>query len=376
MKENPSMKHIATLIAIVSLAATASAAEIRLKSDCRPATGLVCLGDVAEIFATDDAAAKQLAAIDLLPAPAAGEKRILRVRDLQDILALRGINPAAHRISGASLVVINSATMESRSESASKNQLLKPAVSTARAVATVREAIELYVSQLDPDAKGCQAKLTLDDAQAAIVAAAKQGMTVEGGAAPWTRPQQFVLACPTADGLQRVPVAATITMPPTVVVTTVSLPRGAIIRPGDVKLQPGNPTEGALQVYTSVEDVIGKETTRILTIGQILDDSLVQRPLLVRRGEIVTVYARSAGIRVRTTARAREDGSQGDLITVESVQDRKAFFARVSGAQEVDVFGQAQQVPADSQPAREPQRRTASVQGSQEGAVVRFNTRR
>jgi flagella basal body P-ring formation protein FlgA len=367
------MKNVFTIIAVAlaSFAAGAAAAELRLKSDCRPSTGLVCLGDVAEIYATSDAEAKQLSAVDLMPAPAAGEKRVLRVRDLQDILALRGINPAAHRISGASQVMVSSAVMETRKDTA-KPQSLKPAISTARWVAAVRDAIEEYVGEIDPSAKGCQAKLSLDDTQAAIIAAARQGMTVEGGMAPWTRPQQFVLVCPTADGLQRVPVAATITMPPSVVVTTVALPRGAIIRPGDVKLQPGNPTEGALQVFTSIEDVIGKETTRILTIGQILDDSLVQRPLLVRRGEIVTVYARSAGIRVRTTARAREDGSQGDLITVESVQDRKSFFARVTGAQEVDVFGQAQQAPAEPQPARTAPRQATTSQGKQEGAVVRF----
>lgn len=368
------MKHFALIaVTIASLAAGVSAAEIRLKSDCRPVTGLVCLGDVAEIFAAGEAEARQLSAIDLMPAPPAGDKRLLRVRDLQDILALRGINSAAHRISGASQVIINSAAAEPLKDMG-KTPSLRPAISTARAIAAAREAIERYVGELDPAAKGCQAKITLDEAQAVAIAAAKQGMTVEGGAAPWTRAQQFTLVCPTAEGLQRVPVAATITMPPSVVVTTVALPKGAIIRPGDVKLQPGNPTEGSLEVYQSVEDVIGKETTRILTIGQILDDSLVQRPLLVRRGEIVTVYARSAGIRVRTTARAREEGSQGDLITVESVQDRKSFFARVSGAQEVDVFGQAQQVPAEPQSVRPPQR--AAAQGAQEGAVVRFNTRR
>src|SRR6185295_13221205 len=127
-------------------------------------------------------------------------------------------------------------------------------------------------------------------------------------------------------------------LPPNVVVTTQALARGAIIRRGDVQLQPGQPAEGSVRVYQSLEDVLGKETTQVITVGQILDDSLVQHPLLVRRGDIVTVYARSAGIQVRTTARAREEGAHGELVTVESLADRKTFFARVSGPQEVDVF--------------------------------------
>ena len=48
----------------------------------------------------------------------------------------------------------------------------------------------------------------------------------------------------------------------------------------------------------------------------------IRRPVVVRRGDAVTLYARSAGLRVRTTVRAREDGGVGDLITVESLDDR------------------------------------------------------
>ena len=52
----------------------------------------------------------------------------------------------------------------------------------------------------------------------------------------------------------------------------------------------------------------------------------------------MTVYARSAGLRVRTTARAKDDGSVGDLIAVDSLLNKQSFFARVSGIQEVEVF--------------------------------------
>ena len=67
----------------------------------------------------------------------------------------------------------------------------------------------------------------------------------------------------------------------------------------------------------------------------------LRTPALVRRGDVVTVYARSAGIRVRTAARARDDGSQGDLVSVESLLDRSTFFARVSGIREVEVYARS-----------------------------------
>jgi hypothetical protein len=56
------------------------------------------------------------------------------------------------------------------------------------------------------------------------------------------------------------------------------------------------------------------------------------------------LYARSAGLRVRTTVRSREDGGVGDLIAVESLTDRAAFYARVTGIQEAEVYA----APAES----------------------------
>ena len=61
----------------------------------------------------------------------------------------------------------------------------------------------------------------------------------------------------------------------------------------------------------------------------------------MRRGEVVTVYARASGIRVRTVARSRDDGGEGELVSVESLADRSTFYARVSGIREVEVYARA-----------------------------------
>ena len=92
--------------------------------------------------------------------------------------------------------------------------------------------------------------------------------------------------------------------------------------------------------FHSFEDVIGKETQRAISPGQVLDQNYVRSPILVRRGDVVTVYARAAGIRVRTTGRAISDGSQGDLIAIETLEtgSREKFDARVTGAQVVEVW--------------------------------------
>ena len=64
----------------------------------------------------------------------------------------------------------------------------------------------------------------------------------------------------------------------------------------------------------------------------------VQSPVLVKRGELITVGSHSSGIRVRTSARAAQDGAKGDLIAVESLESKQKYDARVVGLREVAVF--------------------------------------
>ena len=68
----------------------------------------------------------------------------------------------------------------------------------------------------------------------------------------------------------------------------------------------------------------------------------MRQPLLVRKGEVVTVYVRASGVQVRTTARSRDNGSHGELINVESLENRKTYFARVTGIQEAEVYARGE----------------------------------
>jgi flagella basal body P-ring formation protein FlgA len=149
--------------------------------------------------------------------------------------------------------------------------------------------------------------------------------------------QSFTLS----SGKQSMAIDVQVTQAPKVVVATVALPRGTVVQSADVQLQDGKAAEGNAKAIGSIEDVVGKETTRNVGAGQMLEEQMVRAPLVVRRGEVVDVVARSAGIKVRVKGRSRGDGAMGDLVTVESVTDRKAFLARVCGAQEVEVFAQA-----------------------------------
>jgi len=316
--------------------ATAQTAEIELRAECRSSGPVVTLGDVAVVRAGDSSQADALAALELFAAPAPGAKRFLTVRQVQDMLLIRGVNLLDHRISGASRVVVLGAGEEMQRV----DRAPLPASTATKAERQVCEAVVRYLKGRASDTESWIVNVALDDAQARLVASAKSEISVQGGTPPWQGVQRFEIIARSSDGPIRFPFDAEVTVSPLVVVSARAFPKGVMICAADLRLEQAGSLDGASEGFSSIEDVVGKETTRAIPAGRILDRGSVRSPLLVRRGEVITVYARSAGIRVRTTARAREEGSLGDLITVESLLDRATYFAQVSGIQEVEVYAQ------------------------------------
>ncbi len=319
-----------------------AAAEIHLRGECRTDGVLVLLADVAEIYSTNPDEVKALGRIDLMPAPADGQKRYLRLREIEDLLVLRGVNLRDHRFSGASKITIVGVVDAS---SPRPDGLPSAPISVRQVTETVHKAIVAYLTEQDPQNETSIVKLTLTEDQARTLASVKQ-LTVSG-AQPWTGRQTFTVAGPGEKGAVSLTLTADVSLPPMLVVATHSLGRGVIIHPGDVRLQAGQPNEGKARIFQSVEEVIGCETAKQVAEGQILDDQTVRPQLLVRRNEIVTIYSRTSGIQVRVTARAREEGAMGDLITIESLAQRETYFARVVGPQTAEVYAHAMPIHED-----------------------------
>jgi flagella basal body P-ring formation protein FlgA len=134
-------------------------------------------------------------------------------------------------------------------------------------------------------------------------------------------------------------VMANVTAVPLVVVATRAMVPGDILQRTDVKLAQGKAVDDDI-LFHSLDDVVGQQARRAVVEGMPIKQDDLQSPILVRRNDAVNVVARSAGIQVKTTGRAQEDGSKGDLIVVESMLNRERFLARVSGIHEVEVFAQ------------------------------------
>lgn len=139
-----------------------------------------------------------------------------------------------------------------------------------------------------------------------------------------------------------------------IVVARRDLPRGTRIVEADVELRPDTPTSRTTPV-DRLADAIGKEVTRPIKADAVVDRRQLQKPIVVRRRELVEVTARTGGITVQTTARALDDGAVEDLIWVET-PERKKYAVRVTGDGKavVDVVGVANRTDEGFRVSKQP----------------------
>lgn len=319
---------------LISAGAT-DGAELVLRAQCETTGAVVTLGDLAEIAAADRAEAERLAGIELFPAPATGRQQFVRQREIQDLLFLRGINLARHRFSGASQVTVGRAA--AASEPTGERPL--PATVHRRAADRLRRVIAEHLNRAVGTTEPWNIELELDDQLAKLVAAADGDLIVHGGQTPWVGNQRFEVALPaSSEPAGVVALDARVALPPAVIVAAHSVPRGVVLCAADVEMRRDAVCSADAAVFQSIDEVVGQETTRAMGAGMVIGHDAVRSPLLVRRGEVITVTATAGGVRVRTNGRAKADASLGELVAVESIQDRTTYFARVCGLREAEVY--------------------------------------
>ncbi len=342
---NTSIQHFRRLmLALLAMhfVAAAQAADIELRATARPTNGMVRLGDIAIIHSDSAAEAEALERIEMIPTPATGRARSLRLRDVQDLLTLQGVNLVQHQFCGATQVQVGGGESTAVKASSTAYRTI-PAVKVAKSQAAQAEArVQAAIVQHLRDHAEAQASWQVDFAlspeQVATLSTRIGDVIVAGGAAPWTGEQDFSLTVRTEQGHAKLPITAEVSLPDRIVITRRTLRRGEILQVVDLELAlPPLGSDPAVAI-TSLEDAIGRETTHSIGTGQPLEAAWLRKPLLVKRGEVVTVFARNSNITVRTNARAVEDGGQGDVVTVERLDDRQRFAARVIGVQELEVF--------------------------------------
>lgn len=340
------------------VAPSGSAAEIAVRREARVASAVVTLGDVAQIVTTDPEQARRLAGIELGLAPAEGARRTIRLREIQDAVTLAGENLALHRMSGASEVQIQNPApaIEPPAPAPAVSAAPQPRLAPVRHDRLVKEVAGEalnYLREVTGERNGWRVEVRADAATLTTLSEA-ESYSIGGGHPPYTGLQNFRVVCQTPDGPAELRLPVEVEQAPACVVLKRAINRGTVLGPGDVEL--AIPPDAAIKatdtVYYDLDQVHGQELTQTLPAGSVVKATVVAAPVVVKRGQAVTVYSRAAGVTVRTTARAKDEGCLNALIAVETIDTKQSFFARVRGPQEVEVLAQAASTRAVAPPSK------------------------
>jgi flagella basal body P-ring formation protein FlgA len=324
------MKHLISLaVACSYFIAGAEAAEVVLQPQAAPQSPIVRLGDVALVSADDSLAARQLMSTPLLPAPAKGSVQYLRTTELHDILVARGVDTRGIQFSGAEVVAIGEPAAQASQSGGS--------AAVAGVAATPEEVAEAIVEYLRQQTGHDLWNVQIEADKSVLDAFGQAGgrVAITGGKAPWSGRQRFLIAG--APGAQPVMAYARVDRMEMAVVVTRPIERGQLIRRSDVELRPHL---GAVpkQALFSLDSAVGKEAVQGLRADSLLLANQVRSPLLVRRGDRVSVRVRAAGVTIRTFAIAQQDGSAGDLVAVQNAEGKERYTAVVRGLRELEVL--------------------------------------
>ena len=106
--------------------------------------------------------------------------------------------------------------------------------------------------------------------------------------------------------------------------------KGDVIAEADIAENPHDRLRR--DTVTRPENLIGKSPIRGLRVGFAIRSAEVRRPLLIKKGDPVTIVLRGPGKRLTAQGKALEHGSDGDSIRVGNARSSQVIDATVVSA--------------------------------------------
>lgn len=87
-----------------------------------------------------------------------------------------------------------------------------------------------------------------------------------------------------------------------------------------------------------LDELIGMTPRRILRANTVIRTTELDKPVMVKRGDLVTMELRNGPIAITAIAKAMESGTKGDIIRLMNVDSKRTLEAQVTGLREARVY--------------------------------------
>ena len=91
------------------------------------------------------------------------------------------------------------------------------------------------------------------------------------------------------------------------------------------------------RIITKLESFSGMRTARYIPAGKIITKSSIEKIPAIRRGEIVSVVIENNNIKIKTKAKARQDGYINEIIKCQKLESHSFFKAKVVASNKVII---------------------------------------
>lgn len=154
--------------------------------------------------------------------------------------------------------------------------------------------------------------------------------------AAWVREGTVEVGCASSGWRLFVPIRAA--RKQTVLVLARPIAAGAPVSELDLRVEERDTTRITPSALADVSAIAGRVARRGLAAGSVLTAGDLVAERSVRRGDEVTLLARSGGIVVRARGKALGEGGAQDLVRVENAQSRRVVTGRILDSGEVEVL--------------------------------------
>jgi len=125
-----------------------------------------------------------------------------------------------------------------------------------------------------------------------------------------------------------------------IVVPSHAIPRGTVISDIDLSYQAVDPSSVQAGIVTSMNDLDGMQTRRVLRPGEPIRPDDVRKPILITKGTTVTMTFAVPGITLTAVGKAMSEGGMGETVTVLNPISYRQIACTVTGAGTVSAGSQ------------------------------------
>lgn len=204
----------------------------------------------------------------------------------------------------------------------------------------IREAVRATLLARHPGLEPEALEIELTGLRAPVLVDAGTAEPVTVVDIDWTRATgqlRVVASLAAAEGPRSVTLTGSALETIEVYTTAQPIERGTVVSEDHLVVQRVPRQRLAARQVTDGREIIGLAARRSIQAGRPLFRSDFEEPLLVRRGDRVTMVYRVGGLTLTTIGQATENGARDAMVNVINLQSRRTVTAIVRGKDQVEV---------------------------------------